>query len=264
MSSRLRMLLFVTCIAILAGCSRERQDWQSAQTADTIEAYGSFITKHGDSPLVTQAEARVRQLGEERDWQQAATLDTLEAYQAYLRQHPESKWADEARIRVENFALGGTHAASTPTAASGQGSVPPPSALPPAMSAASAAPSSAAPPPATPSSVAPPPATPPPSAAATRPAAAPAPPAAAPVSGYGVQLGAFGSEAGARTAWQGAVSRHGAVLAGLEPAIAPVASGSGKLYRLRAAVPSEAKARSVCEALRARSQACVVVLPVGK
>lgn len=238
MSSRLRMLLFVTCIAILAGCSRERQDWQSAQTADTIEAYGSFITKHGDSPLVTQAEARVRQLGEERDWQQAATLDTLEAYQAYLRQHPESKWADEARIRVENFALDGTHAASTPTVASGQGSVPPPPASPPAVSAASTAPSSAALP--------------------------PAPPAAAPVSGYGVQLGAFGSEAGARAAWQGAVSRHGAVLAGLEPAIAPVASGSGKLYRLRAAVPSEAKARSVCEALRARSQACVVVLPVGK
>ncbi|MBX3694556.1 MAG: SPOR domain-containing protein [Steroidobacteraceae bacterium] len=258
MSSRLRMLLFVTCIAILAGCSRERQDWQSAQTADTIEAYGSFITKHGDSPLVTQAEARIRQLGEERDWQQAATLDTLEAYQAYLRQHPESKWADEARIRVENFSLGDTPAKTTPAPAAGAAS--PPTASPPA--AASAAPSSAAPPPAAPSSVAPPPATSPPSAASTRPA--PAPSTAVPPSGYGVQLGAFGSEAGARTAWQGAVSRHGAVLAGLEPAIAPVASGSGKLYRLRAAVPSEAKARSVCEALRARSQACVVVLPVGK
>lgn len=261
MSSRLRMLLFVTCIAILAGCSRERQDWQSAQTADTIEAYGSFITKHGDSPLVTQAEARIRQLGEERDWQQAATLDTLEAYQAYLRQHPESKWADEARIRVENFSLGDTPARTAPAPAAGAASQPP--ASPPA--AASAAPSSAAPPPATPSSVAPSPATPSPSAASTRPAAAPTPSsAAAPLSGYGVQLGAFGSEAGARAAWQGAVSRHGAVLAGLEPAIAPVASGSGKLYRLRAAVPSEAKARSVCEALRARSQACVVVLPVGK
>ncbi|MCW5571397.1 MAG: SPOR domain-containing protein [Steroidobacteraceae bacterium] len=258
MSSRLRMLLFVTCIAILAGCSRERQDWQSAQTADTIEAYGSFITKHGDSPLVTQAEARIRQLGEERDWQQAATLDTLEAYQAYLRQHPESKWADEARIRVENFSLGDTHAGTTPALAAGAAS--PPTASPPA--AASAAPSSAAPPPAAPSSVAPPPATSPPNPASTRPA--PAPSTAVPLSGYGVQLGAFGSEAGARTAWQGAVSRHGAVLAGLEPAIAPVASGSGKLYRLRAAVPSEAKARSVCEALRARSQACVVVLPVGK
>ena len=201
----------------------------------------------------------------ERDWQQAATLDTLEAYQAYLRQHPESKWADEARIRVENFALDGTHAASTPTAASGQVSVPPPTASPPAVSAASAAPSSATPSSPAPSSVAPPPATPSPSAASTRPAAAPTPSSAAvAVPGYGVQLGAFGTEAGARAAWQGAVSRHGAVLAGLEPAIAPVASGSGKLYRLRAAVPSEAKARSVCEALRARSQACVVVLPVGK
>ena len=57
MHSFLRMTVFVTCIAILAACSRERQDWKSAQTADTIEAYGGFLAKHGDSALATQAEA---------------------------------------------------------------------------------------------------------------------------------------------------------------------------------------------------------------
>ncbi len=237
MSACVRLAIFVTCIAILAGCSRERRDWQSAQTADTIEAYGDFLAKHGDSPLATQAEARVKQLGEERDWQQAATADTIEAYQAYLRQHPESKWAEEARIRVENFSLAG----ATP--------------------GAPAAPEPVAPGPAAPSDASPAAAAPP--VVASPAVTAPPAPAARPF-GHGIQLGAFSTEAKARAEWERAAHAHGSVLAGLSPAVVAVKSGGSTLYRLRAATPGEAKSRSICEALRAKGQACVVVLPVGK
>lgn len=238
MSAYVRLAIFVTCIAILAGCSRERRDWQSAQTADTIEAYGDFLAKHADSPLATQAEARVKQLGEERDWQQAATADTLEAYQAYLRQHPESKWAEEARIRVENFSLAG----ATPGAPLAPGPAAPPTASP----EATAPPVEASP-------------------AVTAPPAANVPPAqAARPFGHGIQLGAFSTEAKARAEWERVARAHGSVLAGLAPAVVAVKSGGSTLYRLRAATPGEAKSRSLCEALRAKGQACVVVLPVEK
>lgn len=238
MSAYVRLAIFVTCIAVLAGCSRERRDWQSAQTADTIEAYGDFLAKHGDSPLATQAEARVKQLGEERDWQQAATADTLEAYQAYLRQHPESKWAEEARIRVENFSLAG----ATPGAPLAPGPAAPPTASP----EATAPPVEASP-------------------AVTAPPAANVPPAqAARPFGHGIQLGAFSTEAKAHAEWERVARAHGSVLAGLSPSVVAVKSAGSTLYRLRAATPGEAKSRSLCEALRAKGQACVVVLPVEK
>ncbi|HQW09672.1 MAG TPA: SPOR domain-containing protein [Steroidobacteraceae bacterium] len=236
MSAYVRLAIFVTCIAILAGCSRERRDWQSAQTADTIEAYGDFLAKHGDSPLAAQAETRVKQLGEERDWQQAATTDTLEAYQAYLRQHPESKWAEEARIRVENFSLAG----ATPGAPMASGPAAPPAVASPATTVPpipAAPPVQSAPRPATPSSR---------------------------TFEHGIQLGAFSTEAKAHAEWERVARAHGSVLAGLSPAVVAVKSGGSTLYRLRAATGGEAKSRSLCEALRSKGQACVVVLPVGK
>jgi len=251
MHSFLRMTVFVTCIAILAACSRERQDWKSAQTADTIEAYGSFLARHGDSALATQAEARIKQLGEERDWQAAATVDTLAAYQTYLRQHPESKWAQEARIRIENFALAGSApaaATATPAAAAEASPAPAATALPAPSATESAAPvAAAAPPAAAPVSAAP--------------AAVSAP---APRIEYGVQLGAFSTEDKARAEWRRISGRFGGVLGGLAPVVSPVKSGAGSLYRLRASTASESAARSICESLRAQGQPCVVVLPVGK
>ena len=92
---------------------------------------------------------------------------------------------------------------------------------------------------------------------------APPAPAARPF-GHGIQLGAFSTEAKAHAEWERVARAHGSVLAGLAPAVVAVKSGGSTLYRLRAATPGEAKSRSICEALRAKGQACVVVLPVGK
>jgi hypothetical protein len=97
-----------TVAAVLAGlaaCSREQQDWRSAEASDTVEAYGDFLKDHPDSGLVRQARARLTQLSEDRAWNQAGSADTVDAYKQFLAQYPNGKWSQEAHIRVENFEL---------------------------------------------------------------------------------------------------------------------------------------------------------------
>lgn len=102
----LAILLICLALVCLGACSREQQDWRSAEASDTVESYSRFLKQHPDSELVTQARARFAQLSEDREWQHAVEADTADAYKQFLAQHPSGKWSQEARIRVENFALG--------------------------------------------------------------------------------------------------------------------------------------------------------------
>ena len=89
----------------LSGCSRQQSDWQKARETNTAEAYEHFLKEYPSGEFTAQAQARLKELGEESDWQKARDADTSEAYQAFLKQHPEGKWTEEARIRVENLTL---------------------------------------------------------------------------------------------------------------------------------------------------------------
>jgi cell division septation protein DedD len=100
--------LLVAALGGMAACSREQQDWRTAESADTMESYGQFAERHPDSELVTEARARVVQLGEDLDWKEAAKTDTADSYLQFLAKHPSGKWAQEARIRAQNFALSAT------------------------------------------------------------------------------------------------------------------------------------------------------------
>jgi cell division septation protein DedD len=104
----------LVAVALLSACSREQQDWRSAEASDTVNGYGEFLHRHPDSELATEARTRVAQLSEDREWQSAGTADTADAYKQFLAQHPNGKWAQEARIRVENFALGREGATAAP------------------------------------------------------------------------------------------------------------------------------------------------------
>jgi hypothetical protein len=134
----------IVSVALLSACSREQQDWRSAEASDTVEGYGEFLHRHPDSELATEARTRVAQLAEDREWQGAGAADTADAYRQFLAQHPNGKWAQEARIRVENFALGreGTAAAPGVSGAEGAGGVsgPPASLAPGAPSGAPSSP----------------------------------------------------------------------------------------------------------------------------
>jgi cell division septation protein DedD len=109
----------------MAGCSRERGDWRSAQAADTVESYQQFIDEHPDSSHVATARERLQQLGEDKDWRAAAELDTLEAYQQFVAQHPSGRWAKEAQVRMNNFAANAAVPGDAPpAAASGDAATP--------------------------------------------------------------------------------------------------------------------------------------------
>lgn len=241
MHSRILVTIVAALTLTLAACSRERQDWKSAQAADTAEAYTDFVRKHPGGELALQAQARLAQIVDERDWQFAATADTPEAYQRFVQLHPGSKWAEEARIRIESFALGAQPAVSTasrPAPATAVEAAPTPEESP-IVAPARDAPAAAHPP-------------------------EPAKPAAAPRStSFGIQLGAFGSEQKARSEWQRLERAHADLLGGLSSSVTSVKGGSGTLWRLRAATASEAKSRSLCASLTARGVSCVVVLPNG-
>ena len=293
------VLVGVVSVTLVAGCSRERIDWKSAEAADTQESYNHFLERHPDSALATQARARLTQLAEEKDWQRASAADTADAYKQFLVQHPSGKWAEEARIRVENFSLDSN---PSPVAmADTSGTTTPVATTEPAQRAASAAtPGEAAQPgesaqravpaarndessqraalPPGPSSKPAPVASKP--IAATKSVATPPPPKQAittgppskPVTtastdesgGYGIQLGAFSTQAAALGEWKRLQSAHDAELHGLFAHAVPVQVTSGKLFRLQSPIGDEARARAICASLTKHQTPCVVVLPPEK
>lgn len=259
--TRNALLAIATLVGVLAlaGCSREKIDWKSAESADTVEAYDHFIGRHPEGELATQARSRVAQLNEDRDWKRATTADTADAYRQFLAQHDSGKWAEEARIRVENFSLNGTAegpAAPAATMSAQAESLP---AVPAAASksAAGAQPSVSAKASAPEQRVVVAKSV----AAAAKPLPAPAaPPGAAPPQ-FGIQLGAFRSQDAALKSWKQIQAKHDSDLHGLFARAVPVSQSSGQLFRLQAPVGDEARARAICASLSRKSQPCVVVLP---
>jgi cell division septation protein DedD len=228
------LVVCLTVLLAISGCSRQQSDWEKTRAANTADAYEQFLKRYPNGEFSAQAQARVKELYEERDWQKARDTDTIEAYQAFLKQYPEGKWAEEARIRVENFTLASAPSSTTPAA--------------PGTAAAAATPSTAH---------------------AAAPAASSAPAAPSPVAGkapkahaYGVQLGAFKSgDAAANKRWTALQKQYPKLLAGLTPKVAPKKIASGTLYRLQVVDLSETHASSICKTLKSHSQACVVLHP---
>ena len=66
-----KVAALATFLFLAAACSREQQDWRSAEAADTAESYGQFLERHPESELVTQARTRGAQLTEGPERSQA-------------------------------------------------------------------------------------------------------------------------------------------------------------------------------------------------
>ena len=253
-----KLAALIVSLAVLGACSREQQDWRSAEAADSVEGYGQFLQRHPDSELATEARTRVTQLSEDLEWQRAGSADNVDAYKQFLAQHPNGKWAQEARIRIENFALG-KEGSAVGSPVSGEAPVSAPAggdggsrALP--GEAARAFPGEAARAQAASGELAQMPT----SSAQASPAIATAWKSD---DGFGVQLGAFASEDAATNEWQQLTARFSAELRGLAPRVVSANTSTGRLFRLQALVADEARARALCDMLKKQSQACVPVLP---
>jgi cell division septation protein DedD len=219
------IFLSVAMLVVTSGCSHESRDWHAAEAANTIEAYEAFATEHPKSTHLGDAQTRVVQLTEDRDWQRASVTDTADAYRQFLAAHPQAKSAQEARIRIENFGLNGAAGAAPAAAAQTSGAN---AAMAPASQAAPAVSSQ------------------PQDEQAT-------------VPGYSVQLGAFSTHAKAQSQWRKLTAHYAKELHGMEPDIERGKGAKGRhVFRLKAHLPSEAKARALCAQLHKRGEACVV------
>jgi hypothetical protein len=223
---RWRLAISFCCMALLAACG-ELQDWQGTQKADTLEAYQAFLERYPQSQYAPVAERRIANLAEERDWQLASERDTADAYRQFVDTYPKGRWASEARLRLQNF-----------MAAPG---VLGPAALEPVE----------------------------------RPVVPIRTPELKPTTGtsrqssdvsqakgvqHRIQLGAFSTREKAEQGWQLARNRY-PDLRGLVPQILAASSTDSSIYRLRAGVVSEARAREICTKLASAGQACVYVPP---
>src|SRR5262245_56132647 len=283
----------VALLSLLAGlasaCSREQEDWRSAESADTTESWQRFVEQHPDSELVNQARARIADLEIQREFQYADRARTVEAYRDFLVHHPSGRYAELARIRIEGFSFGSAPRIAPPTAEeapafSGSGvralrlatAVTTPQAAGALAVGAQAAAGESVQPVAVPAdagqsesaegadsrsgsgrAV-------PGEAAQAAPDTAVQPAASNETSqstGYGVQLGAFGSEASADREWHRLRGRFDAQLGNLSPRIVLADGDSGQFYRLQAPAAGEAQARAICTSLREQDQACIPVLP---
>lgn len=259
---RKNIILLLAITLVCAGCSREKEDWKTAQAADSADAYQEFMRQHPDSEMGVQAQARIRQLSEDRDWQQAAAADTKDAYEQFVAQHADSKWAQEARVRIENINLSGPGAAGT----AGQ----PADTAPVVTNVGGGKPGSpnlqiVTPAPGKPAAAAKPQAA--QGAALTQPAASTAAkPAAKPATSAGagsrfIQLGAFSSRERAEALWKTLDGKYASTLKGVTPNYDTISSGGRKLHRLRGSVSSATQAATICAELTRHGQSCIVVKP---
>ena len=220
----------------LSACSREADDWRSAQAADTRASYSQFLKQYPGSAHGKEAQLRLAQLAEDEAWQSATVTDSQMGYQQFLARYPEGKWAQEARVRIENFSLT------------------PPTPLVAPVASAQAEPPAAAPVVAAPPS--------PPKAEAPKKSAPRTEVARKPtVSGFGVQLGAFSSKEKAESAWAALEKSHKDAWGGEAHQIVAGRAGTAELFRLRVPQANEAAARKLCDRLKSASQACVVYRP---
>ena len=281
-----RVALISLLVGLAAACSREQQDWRSAEGADSTEGWQRFLDQYPDSEFAGQARIRIVQLREQRDFQNADRIGTVDAYRDFLAHHPTGKLAEHARIRIEAFSLGSTPRISPPTPeeaaafsssgvralrlataaisgaeiAGGGGAgtqlAAPAEAIQPQIVPAVGAAEGAEQPGATGWAA-------PGEAAQAAPDSVVKPVSASDTAAdtrYGVQLGAFGSEASADREWLRLRGRFGSELGNLSPRIVVAETDAGQLYRLQAPAAGQAQARAICDSLKEQDQACVPVV----
>ena len=189
--------------------------------------------------------------GRQADWETARKADTAQAYQQFLQRYPGGDFTSQARARIEDLKeeADWKTALTTDTAAAYQQFL----GLHPESARADEARIrvenlNLAQAPANESHAA---------------ASGPGGPAtaAAAAGKYRVQLGAFTSATRARSEWQTAVRNHHTELTGLGYTLDKVTLGERTVYRLQSTAVIESRARSICIALKAARQDCVVVLP---
>jgi hypothetical protein len=87
--------------ALLAACDPVGKAWDEARSADTIDAYQSFLAANPGSEYESEAMQRIDGLA----WDAARAANTEESYAQYLSDHSDGAHATEAAERVHEVRI---------------------------------------------------------------------------------------------------------------------------------------------------------------
>ncbi len=100
--------------AAIAQAARERQAWSTAEAANSVASYQTYLASFPSGKNAPEAQARIDRMQadqasaqasaiEEQAWSTAKTSNTAEGYQTYLSSYPSGKYAPLAKAALEEL-----------------------------------------------------------------------------------------------------------------------------------------------------------------
>lgn len=80
--------LVLAAAATLWACSSAQEDWNKANTANTVPAYQEYLSKHPTGEHSVEAGDRIHSLQDDDAWSQAKQVNSVEGYRDYLQKQP--------------------------------------------------------------------------------------------------------------------------------------------------------------------------------
>lgn len=111
------MWLLIAVIA-LAGCDRDRSDFNHAAREDSRQAFEQYTQQHPNGAYVSQAQMKIEEKIDDEAWSGAKAKGTLESLAAYVRAHGNGRHLKEAEIEkqtlLESADFAAARASNTP------------------------------------------------------------------------------------------------------------------------------------------------------
>ena len=95
------LLLNVLALVLVAGCSQEPKDWQTAAETDSEAGYEAYLAEHPDGEHAGDASDRLHVIRGNRAWQELAGDRNVEALQVFVDSYPDHEAIDEARFLLD-------------------------------------------------------------------------------------------------------------------------------------------------------------------
>lgn len=93
------LLAFLLALVILYGCNATRP-FEAASSANTIQAYETFLEKHPKSKYADEASSNLKLLYEDKDWNDARVANTVTDYKAFLVKYPSGRYVSQAEAGI--------------------------------------------------------------------------------------------------------------------------------------------------------------------
>lgn len=89
--------LVLAAAATLWACSSAQEDWNRANTANTVAAYQEYLSKHPTGEHSADASGRIHSLQDDEAWSQAKQTNSVDGYHDYLQKQPTGSHITEAQ-----------------------------------------------------------------------------------------------------------------------------------------------------------------------